>query len=147
MRFRKTFFLLSIICLVTLSLFAEKIDEENALAFLSGNYILIGKKINSKKTYSGRIRLQYNEKEKRLDIKRVVAGVTSEGIATIEYALSDQIPVLKIKFTEKNVKYEGVFLWRGDLDNFGRISGYIYFADDQSVEDPGLEAYFISQDD
>jgi len=145
MRLKKIIIFAICASIVTFSLFADKIDEENALGFLSGDYILIGKKINSKKTYSGSIRLKYNEKQKCLDIKRDVSGVTSKGKATIEYVTSDQIPVLRIKFTEKNIKYEGIFLWRSDLDNFGRLSGYIYFADGQSVEDPGLEAYFINQ--
>ncbi|MBP7551900.1 MAG: hypothetical protein KA885_00610 [Spirochaetes bacterium] len=147
MRLKKIFIIIIFMGLITFSLFADKIDEENVLGFLSGNYILIGKKINSKATYAGEIQLKYNEKQKCLDVKRVVSGVKSEGIATIEYFTSDQIPILKIKFVEKKVKYEGVFLWRSDLDNFGRISGHIYFANDEFVEDPGLEAYFIKQED
>lgn len=145
MLFKRIFISVIYIVSMTFWLFAGEIDEENALGFLSGDYILIGKKINSKKTYSGSIQLKYNEKQKLLDIKRVVSGVTSKGTATIEYVTSDQIPVLRIKFTEKNIKYEGIFLWRSDLDNFGRISGHIYFADGRLVEDPGLEAYFINQ--
>lgn len=147
MHLKKIFIIIIFMGLITFSLFADKIDEENVLGFLSGNYILIGKKINSKATYAGEIQLKYNEKQKYLEVKRVVSGVKSEGIATIEYFTSDQIPILKIKFTEKKVKYEGVFLWRSDLDNFARISGHIYFADDEFVDDPGLEAYFIKQGD
>lgn len=69
MTIKKMYILFILTGLISFYIFAEKIDEENALGFLAGDYILIGKKINSKATYAGKIQLKYNENEKSLEVK------------------------------------------------------------------------------
>ncbi len=51
------------------------------------------------------------------------------------------IPVFRIYFVEDGTDMEGTFLWRSDLDNDGRISGYIY-PKGYTGKKPGLEALF-----
>lgn len=114
----------------------------STLGFLAGNYILIGKKINSHQTYQGRISMIFNEKGRCLDITRVIEGRTVTGTARIVPVLEGEAQVLRLAFTDEGVVYEGTLLWRGDLDNYGRLSGYIYVKGTHP-EKPGLEAYFI----
>ncbi len=128
-------------CLVPL--LAQEEDElASTLGFLTGDYILIGRKISSDETYTGRIRFFYNEKGRCLDMKRTIAGHTVTGTARMELVLGGDAQVLRLSFREKGIEYEGTFLWRGDLDNFGRLSGFIYIKGTQP-DKPGLEAYFI----
>jgi hypothetical protein len=138
--------ILVIFLICPFAIHAEKIDEETLLGFLSGKYDLIGKRPGSNVTYTGTIEISYNENKKCLDLLKVIDGKKIKGTAKIEYALSDKIPVLRVQFTDNTIIYEGLFLWRSDLDNYGRITGQYWPKDDPAVEKPGLEAYFILQE-
>jgi hypothetical protein len=138
-------FLLIVSLFVGVPAWAQDGDElDSALGFLSGDYILIGRKIDSDETYTGRISFVYNETSRCLDLKRTIGGQTVTGTARIVPVLEGDAQVLRLSFWEKGVEYEGTFLWRGDLDNFGRLSGFIY-AKGTFPDKPGLEAYFIDQ--
>ena len=130
-----------------MSLSAEDRGRDGMImGFLTGDYILIGKKIDSDETYLGRASFLYNEKSRRLDLTRTVNGVTVSGHALLEPVLGGEAQVLRIYFEQDGIEYQGTFLWQADLDNFGRFSGYIY-QKDSLPDDPGLEAYFIVQGD
>ncbi len=135
----KRFWLILIIPFVLL---AE--DSNSTLQFLAGDYTLIGKQPNSNTTYSGTISLVFQEDKKVLAFTRTINGKKIKGIAKIEKALGGEAEVLRLRFTENKSEYEGTFLWRSDLDNYGRLSGYIYLKNG-STKTPGLEAYFIKQ--
>lgn len=115
------------------------------MQFLVGKYLLIGQKPDSKETYSGTISFSFDEKKKILNFKRIVNGQLTTGTAKIEKALAGEAEVLRLRFVENKKEYEGTFLWRSDLDNYGRLSGYIYLKNN-STKSPGLEAYFIQQE-
>lgn len=119
-------------------------DVNNTLQFLTGDYLLVGKKPDSNVTYSGTISFAYKEEKKELEFIRIINGKKTKGIAKIEKALGGESEVLRLRFIEDKLEYEGTFLWRSDLDNYGRLSGYIYLKNG-STTNPGLEAYFIKQ--
>jgi len=120
-------------------------SETNTLQFLAGKYLLVGQRPDSKETYSGTISFSFDEKKKILNFKRTVNGKNITGTAKIEKTLSGEAEVLRLRFVENKKEYEGTFLWRSDLDNYGRLSGYIYLKNN-STKTPGLEAYFIQQE-
>ncbi len=141
---KQTVFFAGLILFLSVSLLPQEPDDaRDALGFLSGKYILIGKRIDSRVTYSGEVRFRYLEKTNCLEMTRLIAGKTVKGTARIEPVLGGEAQVLRLAFTEDGVEYQGTFLWRGDLDNFGRLSGYIYVKG-TFPKDPGLEAYFIA---
>ena len=117
-------------------------DSDLTLQFLAGNYSLIGKKPDSNKTYLGTIVFTYEEGSKELKFIRTIEGKKTTGIAKIEKALAGEAEVLRLRFKENKIEYEGTFLWRSDLDNYGRLSGFIY-QKNGVTQNPGLEAYFI----
>jgi hypothetical protein len=119
-------------------------DTNNTMQFLTGDYLLIGKKPDLSVTYSGTISFVYKEEKKELEFIRTINGKKIKGIAKIEKALGGEAEVLRLRFTEDKLEYEGTFLWRSDLDNYGRLSGYIYLKNG-NTKTPGLEAYFIKQ--
>ncbi len=119
-------------------------DHEQDLGFLAGSYTVIGKKIESGETYLGKVRLIYRENDGFLEMIRIIGGRTVRGKARIEPVLAGESRVLRLYFTDGGLEYEGTFLWRGDLDNYARLSGYLYFKD-SATDDPGLEAMFIDR--
>ncbi|MBP7281130.1 MAG: hypothetical protein KBA66_06105 [Leptospiraceae bacterium] len=133
-----------LILLLPFLIFADD-SQDNTLQFLAGKYLLIGQKPDSKETYSGTISFSFDEKKKILNFKRIVNGKNTLGTAKIEKALAGEAEVLRLRFVENKKEYEGTFLWRSDLDNYGRLSGYIYLKNN-STKSPGLEAYFIQQE-
>ena len=140
LRFSLLFFLFTLA--FSGDLFAGTEGEDAEIRFLEGSYILIGKRIDSEISYTGRIRFVYNEKTGALDFTRTIAGRRTTGSARIERALAGEAKVLRLRFSENGVLFEGTFLWRSDLDNFARLSGYIYRTG-SPAQKPGLEAYFI----
>ncbi len=143
MRLMKPAVSVLILAVFLLPLSAEDRGRDGMImGFLTGDYTLIGKKINSQETYLGRASFTYNEKSRRLDFTRTVNGVTVSGYAGLEPVLGGEARVLRIYFEQDGIEYRGTFLWQADLDNFGRFSGYIY-QKGSSPDDPGLEAYFI----
>ncbi len=117
-------------------------DSDLTLQFLAGKYTLIGKKPDSNKTYHGTIVFSYTDEAKELSFTRYIKGKKTKGIAKIEKALAGEAEVLRLRFKENRKEYEGTFLWRSDLDNYGRLSGFIY-QKNGGTNKPGLEAYFV----
>lgn len=117
--------------------------EDERASFLVGEYKVIGKKPDSDETYFGDVSIKIVGNG--LSYSRVVGGVMVAGEAAIEGATPDKIPVLRVKFVENGVKHEGTFLWSSDLDNYARISGYIY-RPGVTTKAPGLEALFMKHD-
>ena len=109
--------------------------------YLSGTYLLIGQEIDSNKTYSGRVVLK--KQGDHLEVTRIIHGEKITGIGTIEHALGpDKANVLRVRFTRNKQPFEITYLWRSDLDNYARLSGYVYQPGKHTAT-PGLEALFI----
>ena len=116
--------------------------EENFLAsFISGEYTLVAQGIDTQETYSGSVSIYLEEN--KLKIKRVINGKTIFGLANFETALNGDANVLRIRFSEMNINYEETCLFRSDLDNYARISCYLYIPG-KTILKPGLETFFIN---
>ena len=120
-------------------------DIDDLLGFLTGSYRLIGKEPDSNKPFVGRVVI--NQKGQQLQVLRTVNGVTIEGIGRIEKAAPESSRVLRIRFRSGNNKFEGTYLYHSDLDNYARITGYLYKIDPKTgipidTKNPGLEALF-----
>ncbi len=109
--------------------------------FLAGKYELIGKESGSNKTYYGKVLMV--SKDDHLSVTRIIEGTTVQGLGHIEHALwPDQAHVLRVRFKKDKIQYETTYQWSGDLDNYARISGFLYPKDKQPNA-PNLEALFI----
>lgn len=115
-------------------------DAESTAGFLVGNYFLVGKKPDSEATYSGRVVLtQHGDK---FDVTRMINGQTVHGTAFFETATPDKIPVLRMRFQFEGETCEATYLWQGDLDNYARLTGYVYSPTKNKTKLPGLEVLF-----
>ena len=117
---------------------AKTPDAATLQSFLAGDYRLIGQEAGSGATYAGSIKLR--EKEDGFEVTRITAGVTTEGRAAIETSREGN-PVLRMRFTSEGHSYEATYLWRSDLDNYPRLTGYVYLTEGE-IKSPGLEALF-----
>lgn len=116
----------------------KPLDLELLLGFLAGEYRIVGQAPDGGIAYSGELTLK--RKGPAFDVSRDIAGIKTAGTAAIETAGED-CPVLRIRFQLDSVEYEGTFLWRSDLDNYPRLSGYVYRRNPKAKV-PGFEAWF-----
>ncbi len=120
------------------SSFAAVPDTAFLLGFLAGDYRVVGQQPDSGAPYAGRV--TFREHDGKFDVTRTIAGVSTQGTASFETA-GEGTAVLRSYFTVGGVDYEATYLWRSDLDNYPRLTGYFYRAQGQT-ESPGLEALF-----
>ena len=139
----------SLISVVMLSLVVQPVMgtgieiHENIYGFLAGHYIVIGKVLDSEKTYYGKVIFSYEKG--RLIVARDIQGEILKGEGTIEHALGpDEVDVLRVRFAREGQEYEITYLWQGDLDNYARLSGVLY-QPGKLTDSPGLEALFIDR--
>jgi hypothetical protein len=118
----------------------EAQENEFLYGFLKGPYQVIGRLPDSNKTYTGTVVLK-NEDD-RFEIIRMIEGNMIKGTGKIETAIAEKTKVLRVHFIEKNKHYEVTYLIHSDLDNYGRLTGYLYLKKGQTKM-PGLEALFI----
>ncbi len=110
--------------------------------FLQGTYNLIGKLPDSDKIYSGKVILK--KKGNIMEVTRIIKGGHTKGSGRIETATGDRIKVFRVRFIKQNIRYEVTYLISSDLDNYGRLSGYLYLQKG-GTKIPGLEALFIDR--
>ncbi len=139
--------LLPLLCLFSLPTIANNNSDitEGLSHFILGQYQLIGKKIDSQDTYVGQLIISAkdtNSENVELIITRIIDGKTTHGSAAIETTMHSESTVLRMRFTNDDINYENTCLIRGDLDNYARISCYLY-QPNVRTDDPGLEALFI----
>jgi hypothetical protein len=134
--------LTTILYLLSCSAFAGEPDNHEFLyEFLAGKYFVVGKAPDSQLPYYGKVELKMNQDH--LMVVRNINGKTISGIGHIEHASGgDQVNVLRVRFEDDGKKYEATYLWRSDLDNYARISGYLYQPGVKNMS-PGMEALFI----
>ncbi len=118
----------------------KSLDVEFLSGFLAGEYDLIGRKPDSATTYTGRVTIR--DVGGTLQVTRIIDGKTERGTIQFDTAAgADRIPVLRAHFSMDGREYEATYLWRSDLDNYPRVTGYIYLPKNQT-KSPGLEALF-----
>ena len=130
----------SVLSLASAGVHADASQQQFLSEFVSGQYQLIGKGPDSDRTYSGQVGI-FSESGK-LRFLRVIAGNTVSGEAAIEEAVHGEANVLRMRFNENGVDYEDTCLIQSDLDNYARISCYLY-RQDGTTREPGIEALFI----
>ena len=118
---------------------APVLAQPDLYGFLNGSYVVIGKRPDSTETYSGQINLE--EGDGQLQVVRIVNDRITRGIGKIEKAAGGDATVLRIRFDRDGKSYEGTYLVEGDLDNYARLTGYVYLVDG-STRSVGLEALF-----
>jgi hypothetical protein len=116
---------------------AATTDSEDLLRFLEGRYRLVGKEANANRTFLGEVLIK--RKGKTLEITRLINGTRTRGTGSIDLATADRIKVLRARYQGG---LEGNYLFGSDLDNYARITGYIYRVGQRTTRNPGLEALF-----
>ncbi len=91
-------------------------------------------------TYTGKVVLK--KSGDYLEVIRTIKNKVIKGTGKIETATADKIKVLRIRFIDENRSYEGTYLIDSDLDNYARLTGYLYLKEG-GTKVPGLEALFI----
>lgn len=131
------------ILFVSPELLAEDNNKQFLMDFIAGNYHLIGKALDSENTYYGTI--TFKKTGNNLAVVRTIANTVAYGDAAIEKALHGETNVLRIRFRETSIDYEETCLITGDLDNYARLSCYLY-RPGEKTDDPGLETFFIKHE-
>lgn len=133
-----------IIAVVCLSSFAWAKDvgskHEFLYQFLQGTYDLIGRVPDSNKTYTGKV--VPRKSDDYFDVIRRIEGKEIKGTGEIETATADETRILRVRFVEGNKSHQATYLIGSDLDNYGRMAGYLYLKEG-GTKVPGLEALFI----
>lgn len=125
------------------STFAKDIeDNESVHNFLVGNYLIIGKYYEAETTYYSKATIMTNGDGLKI-IKHINKRKFS-GIGKVERAIFADAPVLRMNFTKDKQPQEQTCIFRSDLDNYARISCYVY-PPRSDTNDPGLEAWFIDR--
>ena len=139
MRFLNTTLLVSL-CFYSAVLAAEG-DEQDLLGFFQGQYTLIGSYPDSQAVYKGAA--SFKQVQGYLQVERTINGTKTSGTARLEKAQMAEVQVLRIRFQQGSKSYEETCLFQPDLDNYARLSCYLYQPGIKTRQ-PGLEAYFIS---
>lgn len=106
---------------------------------VQGKYILVGKELDTDKTYFGKVEI--SSIKDHLIVEREINKKSVKGSAAIESAAGGDAQVLRIRFTEDGNSYEQTCLVNIDLDNYARISCYLYKPGIKTTQ-PGLEVLF-----
>jgi hypothetical protein len=137
----KKLFFMVLVCFAQTALADDIKNHDFLYGFLSGTYLVVGQELDSDRTYSGRV--IFKSRGDHLEVIRIIHGEKIAGVGTIEHALGpDEVNVLRVRFSRNRKKFEITYLLHPDLDNYARLSGYVYQPGKRTAT-PGLEALFI----
>lgn len=131
--------LLILACLPAASHAADE-KSEFLQMMVPGEYTVVGKTVDSDQTYHGEVSI--SQQDNILVVKRNINGKQTVGKGAIESAVGGDAKVLRIRYAENNINYEETCLVGSDLDNYARISCYVYQKAGKTKQ-PGLETFFI----
>ncbi len=137
----KIILLLLLIFSTAASAFSSDGTDIFLASFIAGKYHVIGKLLNSDKTYYGKMDIHVTEKGV-IKVVRKINSIVTEGTGAIETANHDKTKVLRIRFKEAGKEYEETCMIDSDLNNYARMTCYLYRPGVQT-RNPGLEAMFI----
>jgi len=75
-------------------------------------------------------------------VLRSVNGEESEGVGRIETETADKIKVLRVRFHQRDRKYEATYLIHSDLGNYPRLTGRLYLKSLKKIANSGHEDLF-----
>jgi hypothetical protein len=137
----KRLLFIALVCFAQTATADDVKNHEFLYGYLSGAYHVIGQEIESNRTYGGKV--IFKSTGNQLEVTRIIYGERITGVGRIEHALGpDEANVLRVRFTWNGQEYEITYLWQSDLDNYARLSGYVY-QPGKHTSNPGLEALFI----
>lgn len=137
---RINFIAVSLILIVVSGGWAQDAEVDFLYSFLQGTYQVIGRWPDSNESYNGKIILK--SKDDHFQVLRSINGEETEGVGRIATATADKIKVLRVGFTQYGRKYEATYIINSDLDNYARLTGYVFLKTGETKR-PGLEALFI----
>jgi len=120
----------------------EQTQEQFLASFIAGKYHLVGKSLDSDNTYYGKVKLVSTGSG--VVVHRIIAEKTTIGSGAIEKATADNVNLLRIRFVENNTEFEETCIIGSDLDNYARITCYLYQSG-VKTSNPGLEVLFIDR--
>jgi len=120
---------------------AEQTQQQFLASFIAGKYHLVGKAIDSDETYYGKVRIVSTVSG--IEVHRLIAEKAIIGSGAIEKT-ADNVNLLRIRFTENDMEFEETCIISGDLDNYARITCYLYLSGGET-SNPGLEVLFIDR--
>jgi len=129
-----------LILIIVSGAWAQNAEVEFLYSFLQGTYQVIGRWPDSNQSYNGKIILK--SKEDHFQILRSINDEEIQGVGRIATATADKIKVLTVEFTQHGQRYEATYIINSDLDNYPRLTGYLFLKTGETKR-PGLEALFI----
>lgn len=111
------------------------------LSFFAAGYEVIGKNTMTGNTYSGTIIM--SEQGDKLKVQRNINGNVVMGEAEIVRVIED-IPALKVTFTDNGKKMVATYQINGDWENYARLTGTLEI-DGKPRTYAGLEALFYGE--
>jgi hypothetical protein len=121
---------------------ADREREDFLLSSLVGSYQVIGRSPDSAKTYTGRMNII--RKGNKLILEKEINGVKIAGEASVQPATADKVPVIRAAWKQGKIGYGATYLIHTDLDNYPRLTGYIYYSG-RKTRAPGLETLFSEE--
>lgn len=137
-------FIVALISIAVSCAWANDNDSEFLYNFLQGRYEVIGRWPDSETAYTGTMIL--SRKNDCFQVTRIINGDKTEAVGKIETATADEIKVLRVRFIRSGEQYEATYLIGSDLDNYGRLTGYLY-SKERPAKQPGLEALFYDRNE
>jgi hypothetical protein len=108
--------------------------------FFLGSYTLIGKVLEGDDTFMGLLLLERDSSGVRT-FRRIIGGDTLRGSWGIEYAIGEEVRVVRIRWQRDGSRYECTYQWSSDFDSYPRLSGHCYETG-KTTESPGMEVGF-----
>jgi hypothetical protein len=122
-------------------LFSQTDEEEFPdLNFFLGQYTLIGKALDSDSTFLGTLSLSLDE-DKRPVFERRTASVVIRGSWDLEFALGNELRVIRLRWVHDGKRLECTYQWCMDFDVYPRLSGHCYESG-VGTDHPGMEIAF-----
>lgn len=137
---RINFLALPMILIIVSGVWAQDGEVEFLYEFLQGTYQVIGRWPDSSESYNGKVVIK--SRGDHLQVLRCIDGEEIEGVGRIATVTADKIKVLTVEFSQRGRRYEATYIIDSDLDNYARLTGYVYLQKGETKR-PGLEALFI----
>lgn len=109
--------------------------------FFLGSYTLIGKVLEGDDTFMGSLVLEADSAEEQRRFTRIIGTDTVCGSWGIEYAIGEEVRVVRIRWEKSGRRFECTYQWRMDFDSYPRLSGHCYESG-KATDSPGMEVGF-----